>query len=119
MTTEEIIESIAKEIRDRGGFQNYWDFELALKRILTAKFDEAHKAAIEEDRARCLTLIDRCRVMYERYERRARARDRGEDPDFYPTVSAEESFHKLRACEYVAMVVKEWDINSDQMPMPY
>jgi hypothetical protein len=66
--------------------------------------------AIEEERKRCLSMIERCRAVYERYWRGATERDRGNNPDFYPTVNAHDSQQKMRAMEYAAFVVGDWSV---------
>jgi len=58
MKTEEMISSVIKEINNRSGFVNQWDFELTLRRILTTKFDEARKAGIEAMREACAKVCD-------------------------------------------------------------
>jgi hypothetical protein len=79
--------------------------------------------AVEEERKRCLSMIERCRQVYERYWRDALERDKGNKPDFHPTVSAHDSRQKMRAMEYAAFVVGDWSVGrrfrKDRMPMPF
>jgi hypothetical protein len=56
---------------------------------------------VEEERKRCLTLIERCKVMYER------ERDRPGLP------------YKVEACEYMTLVVEKVDVDSNEMPIPF
>jgi hypothetical protein len=79
--------------------------------------------AIEGERKRCLAMIERCRVVYERYWHGALEHDKGNNPDFYPTVNAHDSHEKMTAMEYAAFVVGDWSVGEnfreDRMPMPF
>lgn len=98
----------------------------AITHILNA-FDEAitaaEEAATKKERARCLEMISRCVKVYQGYGQRAEARDKGEDPTFYPTVNAEDSWAKAIGAEYAHFVVSDWSVSEnfrdDQMPIPF
>lgn len=94
---------------------------------LTQAIERAIKAAKEEatkkERARCLEMINRCVHVYQGHAKRAEARDNGEDPTFYPTVNAEDTWAKATGAEYAHFVVGDWSLGEnfrdDQMPMPF
>lgn len=86
-------------------------------------YEAGERDGIKAERAECLALLNKCRKVYERDMHRANARDRGADPDFHPSVDADEMFSKMTAIEYAIMVVEEWrdseHYRADHMPMPF
>lgn len=80
-------------------------------------------AAVEAERKRCLEMIGRCRVVYERLRQGAIERDGGNNPGFQPTVSAHDCLQKMTAIDYVVFVVGDWSVGDkfkkDRMPMPF
>lgn len=93
------------------------------------RIEAAHLAGIEEgrraERARCLELIKRCNKVYQREAWREEEEARQfygplrPPGKWYLSGMAEMLAHRVAACDYVEMVVKHVDLESNRMPMPY
>lgn len=72
-------------------------------------------SAVEEERTRTRILIERCRMMYSNRadEDRQKGKAPRDDYGVYLNPDEKSSCDKAAACEYVAFVIKEWDIKSD------
>ena len=103
------VKQVFREIRERGGFEDWRDFELTMTRILETKFRDVEKAATEAERVRCKEMLTRCKNVYDR-----------NNP---PRISRHEAFMKTTAIEYALMVVFDWSLGEeyrdDMMPLPY
>lgn len=93
--------------------------------IIRKAIEAAEEEATKKERARCVELAKRCAEMYQRFswEEEEKARN------FYGPLKPYPMFHlseygrmfyeRVVGYEYIELVVREWNLNSNMMPMPF